>query len=583
MPLSHADLLAHVAAKARALADSGIGREDRIAIALPPGPEAALAFLAAATCGIAAPLNPACSREELSFHLQDLSARVLILPPDGSLPARSAARELGISIVDFGIVEFGAHCRGGKNSRGDLGANADDLALILHTSGTTSRPKKVPLTHANLCESAHNIAATLRLREEDVSLSIMPLFHIHGLACLLAALGAGGSCVCVSDPRIDQFPRWLEAWKPTWLSAAPTFLQAILDIARDQGLGPCSLRLIRSSSAPLPFSVAAGLENILGIPVIDSYGMTEAAHQMASNPLPPGMRKAGSVGLPAGPRIAILDDAGAPLDAGRIGEVAVAGGNVTRGYEGNTAANATAYHGEWFRTGDQGYFDADGYLFITGRLKELINRGGEKIAPREIDETLLSHPAVRQAVAFPIAHPSLGEDIVAAVVLRTDVSEAELRAFTLDRLAAFKVPSRIIVVDDLPKGSSGKIQRIGMAERLAAALTVRYESPLTDSERQVAESFEAVLRVGQVGRDDNFFALGGDSLRAMQVLVRLEQLMALELPVSLLFRQPTPALLGAVLDELIAVREIDQLARALAELPEEERASLLNEAGPPAI
>jgi acyl-CoA synthetase (AMP-forming)/AMP-acid ligase II/acyl carrier protein len=460
-------------------------------------------------------------------------------------------------------------------------AGPEDIALMLHTSGTTSRPKRVPLSHANLCASAHNIAATLELQPGDLCLTVMPLFHIHGLvACVLAPLGAGGSCVCVRSFQADQFPGWLEVFKPTWVSAVPTMHQAILDCARDISIPPGSLRFIRSSSAALPPTVMAGLEKVFGVPVIESYGMTEAAHQMASNPLPPRVRKAGSVGLPSGPRIAILDEAGKELESGCRGEVAIMGPNVTRGYENNPEANASAFSAGWFRTGDQGYLDEEGYLFITGRLKEIINRGGEKIVPREIDEALLLHPAVSQAVAFAVPHPSLGEDIAAAVVLHAGAScsEAEIRAFLFDRLPPFKVPSRIVLLDNVPKGPTGKIQRIGMAERLAKLLVIAYEEPVSDMEKLVAATIGGVLGRDRIGRHDNFFALGGDSLRATQVIVRLKQSLALDLPAPLLFRLPTPALLGARLEELAASREMEIIEAALAALPPEERANLLDDA-----
>lgn len=583
LQLSHRELQAQVAATVQALSAAGAKRGDRIAIALPPGPDSAVAFLAAAACATAAPLNPAYFEGEFAMHLRDLPARVLILPRDSDSPARAAAQALQVAVVECIALQdrCGIFAASGATvaAATTLGfAPPDDVALVLHTSGTTSRPKKVPLSQANLCASARNIASTMQLQADDISLGVMPLFHIHGLACLLAALGAGGSCVCVGSFDAEQFPRWLETWKPTWFSAVPTLLQALLDLARHHSLASSSLRVLRSSSAPLPPPLMAGLEQAFGVPVVESYGMTEAAHQMASNPLPPRLRKPGSVGVPAGPQVAILDQAGAALANGCIGEVAVMGPNVTRGYEDNPEANASAYCAGWFRTGDQGYFDPQGYLFITGRLKELINRGGEKIAPREIDEALLAHPAVRQAVAFAVAHPSLGEDIAAAVVLQADAScsEAELRAFMLDRLPGFKVPSRIILVDDVPKGPTGKIQRVGMAERLASFLSPAYQAPASATERLVAATIAEVLGLERVGREDNFFALGGDSLRATQVLIRLEQVLALELQVALLFRLPTPALLGARLDELAAAHEIDLLAAALAALPVHEQATLLD-------
>jgi acyl-CoA synthetase (AMP-forming)/AMP-acid ligase II/acyl carrier protein len=397
---------------------------------------------------------------------------------------------------------------------------------------------------------------------------------------VLASLGAGGSVVCTRAFDAGKFSGWLERWQPSWYTAVPTMHQAIL-----AGITPPpdhprsgSLRFIRSSSASLPPVVMAGLEAALGVPVIESYGMTEAAHQMASNPLPPRARKPGSVGPAAGPEVAILNAAGEILAPGRTGEVAIRGPNVTGGYVNHPAANAAAFSGGWFRTGDQGYLDPEGYLFLTGRLKELINRGGEKIAPREIDEVLLTHPGVRQALAFAVPHPSLGEEAAAAVVLRDGaaVNETELRTFALERLPAFKVPRRIVFLSDLPKGPTGKPQRIGLADRLAAALAIAYEAPASDTERLVATTMGGVLGREQVGRNDNFFMLGGDSLRATRVLTRLQQALGLAIPIPLIFQCPTPALLAGKL-ELLAAAETDTLAAELAKLPPEEQARLLKD------
>jgi non-ribosomal peptide synthetase component F len=336
------------------------------------------------------------------------------------------------------------------------------------------------------------------------------------------------------------------------------------------------LRFIRSSSAALPPPVLAALETTFGVPVIESYGMTEAAHQMASNPLPPRVRKPGSVGLAAGLEIAILDAAGTQLAMGGVGEVAIRGPSVTRGYAHNPAANAAVFIGGWFRTGDQGYLDQEGYLFLTGRLKELINRGGEKIAPREIDDVLLAYPGVRQAVAFAVPHPTLGEDVAAAVVLQSDarVGEAELRAFAAERLPAFKIPSRIVFVHDLPKGPTGKLQRIGLADRLAAALAVTFEKPATGTEQLVADTIGAVLGRERIGRSDNFFSLGGDSLHATQVLARLETALEISLSLPLIFRYPTPAQLACHLERLRET-EIAALAAELDQLTPAEQDALL--------
>ena len=585
-PLSHQQLWDQTAVTVTALNNLGIGRNDRVAIVLPQGPELATAFLTVAAGATAAPLNPAYVEKEFAFYLEDLQARALILPQGGDSPARAAAESLGVRVIELIPEANGAGRFRLSGVAQPLGSPAgyeaaEDVALVLHTSGTTSRPKMVPLTHTNLLASVRHIGTTLQLEAGDRCLNVMPLFHIHGLAaCLLASLGAGGSTVCTLTLAAEKFPGWLEHWRPTWYSAVPTMHQAILAHAQSLPALPVksSLRLIRSSSAALPPPVMAGLEAAFGVPVIESYGMTEAAHQMASNPLPPHVRKPGSVGLAAGPEVAILDEAGGKLVSGRTGEVAIRGPNVTRGYAKNPEANATAFCGGWFRTGDQGYLDDEDYLFITGRLKELINRGGEKIAPREIDDVLLTHPGVRQAVAFAVPHPSLGEDVAAAVVLKPEarVCEAALREFALDQLPAFKVPSRIIFLNDVPKGATGKIQRIGLAERLAAALVVAYEAPASELERLVASTICEVLSRESVGRNDNFFSLGGDSLRATQVLIRLQRALGFEIPVPTIFRCPTPALLA---DKLERMREpdIDALAAELENLPPEERARLLNE------
>lgn len=585
-PLSHQQLHAQVAAMIPVFNRLGVGRNDRVAIVLPQGPELAVTFLAVAAGATAAPLNPAYVEKEFLFFLEDLSARALILPQGSDSPARAAAGALGVPVIELIPGESGAgrfYLSGvARPLESPAGfAEADDVALMLHTSGTTSRPKMVPLTHANLLASARHIGATLQLQPTDRCLNVMPLFHIHGLvAGLLASLGAGGNTVCTRSFAAEKFFGWLEEWQPSWYSAVPTMHQAILAHAQSLPSQPVlsSLRFIRSSSAALPPPVMAGLEEIFGVPVIESYGMTEAAHQMASNPLPPRARKPGSVGLAAGPEIAILDEAGETLASGRTGEVAIRGPNVTNGYANNPVANATAFCGGWFRTGDQGYLDGEGYLFITGRLKELINRGGEKIAPREIDEVLLAYPGVRQAVAFAVPHPSLGEDIAAAVVLKAGAtgSEAAVREFALDRLPMFKVPSRIIFVNDVPKGPTGKLQRIGLADRLAAALVVAYEAPASDMERLVAATICAVLGREAAGRNDNFFSLGGDSLRATQVLTRLQHALGFPIPVPTIFHCPTPALLANKL-ELMKEPEIDALAAELEKLPPDERARLLND------
>ncbi len=456
-----------------------VGRGDRVAIVLPNGPEMASAFVTIACAATAAPLNPNYRHNEFDFYLSDLNAKVLVVAAGRDSPARAAAAERGVPIVELVADSTGQAgeftLRPPASLTGDAanpGATAaDDVALVLHTSGTTSRPKIVLLTHRNLTASALNIRDTLRLGRDDVCLNIMPLFHIHGLiGAVLSSIAAGASVVCAPGFDAMKFFRWFREANPTWYTAVPTMHQAILmRAARSSDVVKAGrLRLIRSSSSALAPQVMEELERVFGVPVLESYGMTEASHQMASNPLPPGKRFAGSVGVAAGPEVAIMNEAGELLQANALGEVVIRGRNVTAGYENNPEANARAFTNGWLRTGDQGYLDHDGYLRLTGRLKELINRGGEKISPLEIDVALMDHPAVAQAVAFAMPDPMLGEEVAAAVVLRegTTVDEPELRAFVRTRLADFKVPRRILFLDSIPKGPTGKLQRIGLAHVL---------------------------------------------------------------------------------------------------------------------
>ncbi len=482
-PMTYQALLTQVNRTIAALNARGISRNDRVALVLPQGPNLAAAFLAIASGAACAPLNPGYRREEFEFYLDDLSAKALIVAAGWDSPAVAAAAAVGVNVIELEAGQEGGPAgafslRGPEGGRGPGAgpartafAEPGDTALVLHTSGTTSRPKIVPLSGANICASAHHIAGTLALEPDDRCLNIMPLFHIHGLmGAVLASVAAGAEIVCTSGFDAMRFFSWVRDFEPTWYTAVPTMHQAILGRAlRNRDIVEQSrLRLIRSSSASLPPQVMAELESLFNAPVIESYGMTEAAHQMASNPLPPLARKPGSVGPAAGPEIAVMDGQGNLLAAGATGEIVIRGPNVTAGYEKNPAANAEAFTDGWFRTGDQGFLDPDGYLTITGRLKEIINRGGEKISPREVDEVLLDHPSVRQAVTFALPHPKLGEEVAAAVVLREghEVGERELRSFVSERLADFKVPRRIIFRDQIPKGPTGKLQRIGLAEKL---------------------------------------------------------------------------------------------------------------------
>jgi acyl-CoA synthetase (AMP-forming)/AMP-acid ligase II len=477
--MSHGALAALAVRTRLDLNAMGIGRNDRVAIVLANGPEMASAFVAIAQAATTAPLNPAYRTDEFAFYLADLGARALVVQQGDPSPARDAAHAQRIQVIDLipgdeaaGGFALVAEERSVPVHSVNAGpATADDVALILHTSGTTSRPKIVPLTHRNVTASAAHIVATLALGRTDVCLNIMPLFHIHGLiAATLSALAAGGAVVCTPGFNAFKFFGWFKEVDPTWYTAVPTMHQALLPFARRNAdvIAAGRLRFIRSSSASLPPQVMQALEEAFHVPVIESYGMTEASHQMASNPLPPAPRFPGAVGIAAGPEVAIMDDAGTILGPGELGEVVIRGRNVTAGYENNPQANASAFVNGWFRTGDQGVIDAAGYLRLTGRLKELINRGGEKVSPLEVDEALMGHPAVVQVVTFAMPHDKLGEEVAAAVVLREGeaLDEHALRDFAGQRLAPFKVPRKIVFLPEIPKGATGKLQRIGLAEKL---------------------------------------------------------------------------------------------------------------------
>ena len=467
---------------ATALHGFGVGRGDRVAIVLPNGPEMAAAFVTIAQAATTAPLNPAYREEEYDFYLSDLKAKALVVTEDYDGAALAAATKAGMAIIRLSVPEgapAGFFTLASETSgQVDTDApSADDVALILHTSGTTSRPKIVPLLHYNVAASAEHIRASLALTQDDRCMNVMPLFHIHGLiAAVTASLAAGASVWCAPGFDALRFFSWMKEAQPTWYTAVPTMHQAILTRASRNAeiIEETKLRFLRSSSASLPAQVMLQLQDAFGAPVIEGYVMTEAAHQMASNPLPPRAQKPGAVGIEAGPKVRVAHETEDRLVEG-TGEVVISGPNVTPGYEGNPEANAKNFFraegARWFRTGDQGAFDDEGYLHLTGRLKEIINRGGEKISPLEVDGVLLDHPDVAQVVTFALPHPKLGEEVAAALVLKegSNASEKDIRAFAAERMADFKVPRKVIILDEIPKGATGKMQRIGLAEKLGLA------------------------------------------------------------------------------------------------------------------
>jgi acyl-CoA synthetase (AMP-forming)/AMP-acid ligase II len=466
--LTHAQLRALVFRLADALRRGGVEPQSTVSIVLPNGLEFLATFLATTCAGaIAAPLNSAYKADEFKFYMEDAQSRAVIVPP-GAHPAREAAGQLNLPVWESrldsaGDVRLERVDDGAANSRKASTADprGDDVALFLHTSGTTSRPKGVPLTHANLMASIRNIADTYSLTPEDASLIVMPLFHVHGLiGATLSTLLSGGAVIVPSSFSATKFWPLAAEHRASWYSAVPTIHQILLSRADADGAPTSGLRFIRSCSAALAPAVFAQLEGRFGAPVLEAYGMTEAAHQMSSNPLPAGgARKPGSVGRGTGVEIVILDEQGKILPNGQQGEVSIKGRNVMHGYRNNADANASSFTNGYFRTGDQGVLDEENYLTLTGRLKELINRGGEKISPLEVDAVLLEHPAVAEAVSFAVPDPKYGEEVHGAVVLKGNAEAEEIVAFCRDRLADFKVPKKIHIADALPRTATGKIQR----------------------------------------------------------------------------------------------------------------------------
>jgi acyl-CoA synthetase (AMP-forming)/AMP-acid ligase II len=457
-----------------------IQKKDTVAIVCENGPVMATSFLATASNCCAAPLNPSYTSSEFDFYLEDLKPKALIVKEDSNSPVIEVAKKRKIKIFNLlvnNIDPSGKFSLRSKKENISYAINQndniipEDIALILHTSGTTSKPKMVPLTHLNLCTSAKNIVQTLNLNRSDKCINIMPLFHIHGIVgLLLSSLFSGGNIFTSSGFNALKFFSWLKVFSPTWYSAVPTMHQAILSRANRNSeiIAKTKLRFIRSSSAPLPSTTMKEIEKIFHCPVIESYGMTEASHQMTSNNLPPGNRQTTKVGFAAGPKVSVMDDSHKILENGKIGEIVIRGNNVTKGYLNNSQANKDSFIDGWFRTGDQGFYDEEGFLQITGRIKEIINKGGEKISPLEIDDAIMKHESVFQGITFPIVHSKLGEEVAAAIVLKNDhqLTAQEMKEFLSKILASYKIPQTIVFLDEIPKGKTGKLQRIGLAKKL---------------------------------------------------------------------------------------------------------------------
>jgi acyl-CoA synthetase (AMP-forming)/AMP-acid ligase II/acyl carrier protein len=581
-PLTYGVLNRHLYETEQALRAMGIGRNDRVAVVLPNGPELAVATLAVAATASCAPVNPAYAAEEVDRYFADLQPRALITQAGIESAARRVALARGLRIIELSaLLEAAA---GLFMLAGEHGAASPDetvspnhVAVLLPTSGTTSRPKIVPQSHAMICASAFGTVAALALRESDRCLNVLPLFHGHGLhATMMASLAAGGSVVCTAGLDAGNFGKWLSTFAPTWYSAVPTIHQAILNVARHnrKKMAQSRLRFIRTSSAPLAPRFFMELERTFETPVIDYYGMTEVASSpIACNPLPPRKRKPGSAGLPVTLDVGIMDDGGNLLPNGETGQIVVRGQGVLSGYDGNPAATQAAFAREWFKTGDVGFFDEEGYLFLVGRSREIINRGGEKIAPPEVDEVLFEHPAVAEAATFAAPHPTLGEDVAAAVVLRpqTSATAQEIRQFASARLAYFKVPRQVVFVKEIPKGPTGKVKRVGLAEKLGVGSNIEtppdFVAPRSPLEKLLAGLWRELLELDRVGIHDDFFVLGGDSLLAARLLLSIHEKLNVEVEVLRFFDGPTIADLADQIERLTNGGQAGRLSSSIQQAP----------------
>lgn len=582
-PLTYRELFNQVHYVANVLNSRGIHGVDRVATVIPNGPEMAAAFISIASCCTCAPLRTTYNEGDYEFYLRDLGAKALVIPQGYENPVKMVAERLGVEVLELVTTPSGAS--GVFQIISDKEPNADDysgfsgpedVALVLHTSGTTARPKIVPLTHSNLCTSAYNIANTLHLQGTDRCLNIMPLFHIHGLiGAVLSSLSAGACIVCTRGFNVNTFFEYLYDLKPTWYTAVPSMHHSILRYAEQGVVKDTGLRFIRSSSQALPPTTMKRMEALFRVPVIESYGMTEASHQMASNPLPPGTGKPGSVGVATGIDIGIMDDAGVLLSGGSVGEIVIRGPSVMSAYENNDAANKSSFMDGWFRTGDEGYLDDDGYLFVTGRIKEIINRGGEKISPREIDEVLMSFPEVAEALAFSIPHERLGETIGAVIVLEKDsvITGREIQRRVAERLDAIKVPEEILFLEEIPKGATGKVQRIGLSDKLGIREKRDFESTVMEAarppknrlEEQLVEIWSDVLKLPGVGVNHNYFQLGGDSILAASIIARMRETLSVkEISPVVFLHAPTIELMA----ELIQKDEIEKTVTSIRRLRE---------------
>jgi acyl-CoA synthetase (AMP-forming)/AMP-acid ligase II/acyl carrier protein len=528
----------------------GVTKNHKIALlASANSAETATAILAFSSCATCVVINPQLTERELTEYLSQLSIQMIFYFPEYTYLVNQVANKLNLKPIELirepnSVGKFNLAIEEEKHFQQNNFTQENDLALIFATSGTTGRSKLVPLTHKSLYYCCENTAKILQLSEQDICLNMIPLYHVHGIVTnFFLPLFSGGKVCLNGDFNPDLFLDWLTESQATWYSVSPPIHQIILNIIQEKGLEnrQIHLRFIRSGAASLSSQIITALEQLLNIPLIEAYGMTEIPN-LTSNRLE--LRKLNSVGKTIGSEIAIIDELGNFLPQGEIGEVIVKGENVISSYLNNDEVSQNSFINGWFRTGDLGYLDEDSYLFLQGRIKEIINRGGNQIAPQEIDNLLLQLPQIKEAVTFPIPHKSLGEDLVSAVVLHKDlyISPPNIREYLSKLLAEFKIPSQIILVPEIPKGTTGKVQRFKLADVLKTYYYQprNYAPPITKNQKLLVEIWTEVM--GEtIGIYDNFFERGVDSIRAMMIINRLEQKTGKNLQIHLVFNYPTIA------------------------------------------
>jgi acyl-CoA synthetase (AMP-forming)/AMP-acid ligase II/acyl carrier protein len=556
--LTYDALLARVEAIAAVLAGvAGAGRRPRVGIVLPNGLDMAVTLLGVTCAGAALPFNPTYKAAEYEAYFRETRLDALLVSATDEGEAVATARALALPLLR--LASDGA-IHGVSGSPGNVPQPAaDDVALVLLTSGSTGRAKAVPLTHRNVCTSAGDVARSMGLSPSDRCLAMWEQFHVGGLVdLLLAPLLSGGTLICTPGFDAARFFELLPVVRPSWFQGVPATLNELVVHARRNAIAvaPHSLRLLRSVAAALPPQVMQDIEETFGVPVLQTFGMTEAGPLITSTALPPALRKPGSVGHSCGPQLRIVGPAGETLPVGGTGEVAVRGDNVFAGYENDPEANAQQFRAGWFHTGDLGHLDPDGDLFLTGRIKQLINRGGEKVNPQELDDALMTHEAVAQAACYAVPHRTLGEDVAAAVVLRDGrtVGPEELRTFLRARLAAFKVPARIRIVDDLPRNMIGKIDRMALSRLDSGPAdetggVAASADGASGTEQTIAAIWAEELELPKVGLDADFFAVGGDSLSAVRVFLAVEAAFGRKLPEEMLGQITTVRAMARAVDE----------------------------------